>query len=175
MNIFSSNQKSYLGVDIGTSGVKIVEIKKENNQPKLFSYGFSETISVDSEKTGPKEINDIAKLVNAIHKKAGMVSRVAVSALPTFSVFTSILTLTNVDRRDMASAVNWEAKKVIPLPLEEMVLDWVEIDENNNGKKGDNKNNENQGNAKKVNRVLLTGASRSLVERYISIFKIAHK
>lgn len=33
--------KSYLGVDLGAGGVKIVELKKEKNRPVLFTYGFT--------------------------------------------------------------------------------------------------------------------------------------
>jgi type IV pilus assembly protein PilM len=71
-----------------------------------------------------------------------------------------VLNLTNVTKKDIAAAVHWEAKKVIPLPLEDMILDWKQIDES-----GDK--------AKKNMRVLLTGAPRSLVKKYIEIFKSA--
>lgn len=33
--------KSYLGVDIGAGGAKIVELKKEKNRPVLFTYGLT--------------------------------------------------------------------------------------------------------------------------------------
>ncbi len=162
MGLFSMGSGNhYLGIDIGTSGIKIVELKKEANQAKLFSYGFSERVE-NNDLNPQKDAKETAKLINEIHKRSGMSSRIAVSALPTFSVFTSIITLTNVDKKDLASAINWEAKKVIPLPLEEMVLDWVEIE--NSAVAEENKN---------INKVLLTGASRTLVEKYIQIFKEA--
>ncbi len=33
--------KSYLGIDLGAGGVKLVELKKEKNRPVLFTYGFT--------------------------------------------------------------------------------------------------------------------------------------
>ena len=33
--------KSYLGVDLGAGGVKIVELRREKNRPVLFTYGFT--------------------------------------------------------------------------------------------------------------------------------------
>jgi len=158
MGIFSS-VSSCLGIDIGTSSIKIVELAKEGGKVKLASYGFTE--NQNGKLTGDWQANPkkTAKAINKVIKEAGMGSRSAVSALPTFSVFSSILSLTNVDKKDLASAVHWEAKKVIPIPLEEMILDWKKIEDETLGK----------GNSK----ILLTGAPRSLVKRYIDIFKEA--
>ena len=46
-------------------------------------------------------------------------------------VFSSIINLSNVDKKNLAEVVNEEAKKVIPLPLEEMILDWKIIPDQN--------------------------------------------
>ncbi len=160
MGLFAG-QKSYIGVDIGTSGVKMVELAKSNKNISLITYGFSEPADYELSNNWQTDIREVAKVLNEIIKRAGIVSRSAVAALPTFSVFSSILNL-NVEKKDLASAVNWEAKKVIPLPLEEMSIDWVKI----SGREEDKKH-------KKQARVLLTAAPRSLVERYINIFKLA--
>lgn len=154
MSLFSSNN-SYLGIDIGTSSVKIVELKKERADVKLMTYGFSESLRAAEQF----DINQTARIINQICEKAGANSRSAVAALPTFSVFSSIINLTGVGKKDIPSAVQWEAKKVIPLPLEEMILDWKKIE--TGGK--------NNGNVK----ILLTSAPKSLVKKYIDIFKAA--
>lgn len=41
MGLFSSKPKSYLGVDVGAGGIKIVELKSEKNRPVLFTYGLT--------------------------------------------------------------------------------------------------------------------------------------
>lgn len=146
-----------MGIDIGSSSIKIVELKNEDGQVKLLTYGFSENLD-DLDKKEPAEIGAI---INKICQQAGVFSRRAVSALPTFSVFSSIINLSGVSKKDLSSAINWEAKKVIPLPLEEMILDWKKIDDvNGSGDKGNTK-------------ILLTGAPRTLVKKYIEIFKSA--
>ncbi len=50
-----------------------------------------------------------------------------------------------------------EAKKVIPLPLQDIVLDWQKIETGTTGS----------------NTILLTGAPKALIQNYISIFKSA--
>lgn len=126
MSIFSSSpssSQSFLGIDIGSASVKIVELKKEAGQAKLLTYGFSENKQI-TQMDWQNNISYIAGIINRVYNEAGATSKTAVSALPTFAVFSSILNLSNVNKKDMDSAVHWEAKKVIPLPLEEMILDW---------------------------------------------------
>lgn len=158
MSLLSSNT-SFLGLDIGSTSIKIVEFKKENKQVKLLTYGFSENLSAVAAGWN-NNVEYAAKIINKICEEAGIIGRSAVSALPTFSVFSSVLNLSNISKNDISSAVHWEAKKVIPLPLEEMILDWKPIE----NEEGQDKNNI---------RVLLTGAPRTLVKKYIDIFKAA--
>ena len=158
MSLFSS-AACCLGIDIGTSSIKIVELAKEGGKVKLASYGFTESQNGQLSGNWQTSTKKTALAINKILNDAGMGGRAAVSALPTFSVFSSILNLNNVDKKDLPSAVHWEAKKVIPIPLEEMILDWKKIDDDTLSK----------GNMK----ILLTGAPRSLVKRYIEIFKLA--
>lgn len=156
MGLFFSSE-SCLGIDIGSSSVKIVELKNEGGKAKLLTYGFSENLD-DLDRKDPEEI---AAIINKICQQAGAVSRKAISALPTFSVFSSIINLSGVGKKDLASAVNWEARKVIPLPLEEMILDWKKIT-----------GAEETGDKTGI-KVLLTGAPRTLVKKYVEIFKSA--
>ncbi len=158
MSLFSK-PAGCLGVDIGTSSIKIVELIKDGDKNKLASYGFCENTAGKLTSDWQNNVKKTAKAINKIILEAGMSSRRVVSALPTYSVFSSVLTLVNVDKKDLASAVHWEAKKVIPIPLEEMILDWKKIEDPSLEK----------GNVK----VLLTGAPRTLVKRYIEIFKEA--
>lgn len=158
MSVFNTSD-SFLGVDIGSTSIKIVELQKENGQPKLLSYGFSENINTESARW-QKNNKLIAEIIRKICKKSSINGGSSVSALPTFSVFSSVLNLAKVNKKEIASAVHWEAKKVIPLPLEEMILDWKEIKDDSSDKKNV--------------RVLLTGAPQSLVKKHIEIFKKAH-
>ena len=164
MGLFSSSTNSFLGVDIGTSSIKIVELAKEKGQARIVTYGFSDNMEAKGEDW-QSDIKYVARAINKIREKAKVKSNRAVTALPTFSVFSSIINLSNVTQKDISSAVYWEAKKVIPLPLDEMILDWKKIDEKGNEDKKEKAN--------KNIKVLLTGAPRTLVKKYIETFKEA--
>ena len=156
---------SYIGIDIGSTSIKLVELKKVSGRAKLVTYGFSESKQAKQIEwqNNPKLA---AAVINKILSDAEAQSRSAISALPTFSVFSSVLNLSNVDKKDIAGAVHWEAKKVIPLPLEDMILDWKKIEDSQDAPK------EAAGKGRNI-RILLTGAPKTLVKKYIDIFKTA--
>lgn len=195
MSLFHHNQ-SYLGVDIGSASIKIVELKSEKGRPRLMTYGYVEeetnVVKSDSRETQEFIIAAIQKILN----EARMVSRKAVAALPSFAVFSSVITLPAMSSKELVNAVKWEAKKFVPMPLEEMVLDWKVL--KNEGEKdsrvpkflakkesvkdeqpksdaspagGEPEHKKDEHRAVKV---LLTAAPRSLVERTVGIFKQAH-
>jgi type IV pilus assembly protein PilM len=156
MGLFSSNN-NFLGIDIGTSSIKMVELGEKGNKMSLISYGYSESLKEGGfdEQLGDPEY--AAKLIDKIYRDMGASAEKAVATLPTFSVFSSIINLHNVDRKSLGQAVEWEAKKFIPLPLEEMILDWKII----------NSPNESKGDLN----VFLTGSPKKLVKKYVDIFR----
>lgn len=148
--------ESFLGVDIGSTSIKIVELSRVGGNIKLSNYGFSELRDPQS-IDWQNNIDLAAQLINNIRETSRMSAVSAVSALPTFAVFSSVLNLSNVQKKDIDSAVHWEAKKVIPLPLEEMILDWKVVDDKDPANI----------------RLLLTGAPKSLVKQYVQVFRKA--
>lgn len=162
MGIFSSSSTDniFLGIDIGDSSLKIVELRKKNKKVYLSNYGFSEDIS-NVKLINEKDIQYLIKVIDKVKRDIGIIGKQATASLPTFSVFSSIINIHNIDKKNIAERINTEAKKVIPLPLSEMVLDWKIIPSKSDEKK-DNV------------RVFLTGSPKKLVQKYIDIFKGAN-
>jgi type IV pilus assembly protein PilM len=156
-----SGDNLFLGIDIGDSSLKMVELRKKSRKIYLSNYAFSENVS-EINFTKIDDVSYLAKAINKVRNEAGITATKVTASLPTFAVFSSIISLSNVDKKGIALAVNEEAKKVIPLPLEEMILDWKIIPDAN-GK------TPTKGNM----RVFLTGSPKKLVRKYIDVFKQA--
>lgn len=151
----------FLGIDIGDSSLKMVELRRKNRQIQLVNYAFSENVSeVNFMKID--DINYLASAINKVKSEAGITGRKVTASLPTFAVFSSIINVVSIDKKTLAAAVNEEAKKVIPLPLEEMTLDWKVVPDAS-GKIP------TKGNLQ----IFLTGSPKKLVRKYIEIFKAA--
>lgn len=131
MGLFSSNY-NYLGVNLGASSIKLVELANEKGVPKLVTYGFTDqsvNIIMDDSK---EAINKTADILRQLCKEAKITSNKVITALPTFSVFSSVISMPQMKKKDLDSAVKWEAKKIIPMPIDEISLDWHILNEDKN-------------------------------------------
>ena len=157
--------KSFLGVDLGATSIKIVELKEEAGRPRLLTYGYTEQSVGYPEKEFTETPERAIDLIKKISIKARTVSKQAVAALPSASVFSSVINIPAAPGKDLAEAVRWEAKKIIPLPLEEMILDWKVLNPEAVAGVGA------PAAPQKTTRVLLTAAAKNLVKKYLDIFK----
>ncbi|MFH1226181.1 MAG: pilus assembly protein PilM [bacterium] len=178
MGIFNSTQKSYLGIDLGAVSTKVVELGNEKGRPRLVTYGFVEEAVDLARNDSPEAKEKIIAFLKEICKKAGVKTNKAIAALPTFSVFSSIVSLPRVAKKDLPSTIRWEAKKVIPMPLEEMILDWKILPET---EPVSNLPADRQAgpvverviktkNGSQYLKVLLTGAPKNLVKKFMEVF-----
>jgi type IV pilus assembly protein PilM len=161
MGLFSKSENSFLGVDIGDSSLKMVELQKKGKKIYLTNYAFSENVN-DVKFTKIDDVAYLGKAIDKVRTESKIVAKRATASLPTFAVFSSIITLSGVDKKNLTETVLEEAKKVIPLPLEEMKIDFKVIPDDTKG-------------AVKSNvRVFLTCSPRKIVRKYIDVFKQAN-
>jgi type IV pilus assembly protein PilM len=154
---------SFVGVDIGTASIKLVELAIASTGPRLLTYGLIE-LEKPVQKTGGGD-NDIVitAAIKQIMAEAKARSKQVVSSLPGFAVFTSLIDLPKMTERELREAIKYEAKRYVPISLENMVLDWKVVRQEEITTK------EGLGTTKM--QVLLTAAPKSLVNRYVKIFK----
>jgi len=171
---FFHHTPAYVGIDFGSGGIKLVELIKEHGKPRLVTYGLAEVernIARDESAEGRART---VTLLRDLIKQTKMTAKQVVASIPDFSVFTEIVRLPVMPDNDMRQAVLWEAKKIIPVPLEEVNIDWQVIGEE------ETKNVEAKPQdaaapaaAEKIisRRVLLTAAPKKVVSRYVEILK----
>jgi type IV pilus assembly protein PilM len=175
MGLFGPKKQSYLGVDLGAGGIKLVELQNEKGRARLHTYGFTERLP-DAQPVNlvdaPKETAD---LLRKIVQKAKTSTMRAIAGLPIASVFSSVITVPKGNEKELREAIQWQAKKLIPVPLEEMVLDFKPIVAPGGDKakaKPADKAEEKKDEQKTV-QVLITGASKSMVQKYVTVYKQA--
>jgi len=161
MGLFSrkNTKQSYIGVDIGAAGIKMVELLNEKGRARLTTYAYAELPAMSIERAFTDEAPLVASFMKKMLAEGKFTTKHVVTALPISSVFSSIISVPAATEKELKDAVQWQAKKLIPVPLEEISLDSKMID-SGAGEGG-----------KKVTRVLLTGAPKNLVTRYIDLMK----
>lgn len=171
--------ENYLGVDIGSSSLKVVELHNEKGRPKLVTYGYIERPSRLLKFNNPEAKQYIANTLKQVVAKAKVTTNNVVAALPSYTVFSSIITLPEMNKKELDAAVQWEAKKFVPMPIEKMILDWKLLEDDAGLMDTASQTSATEAAAqitsqpRKYNKILLTAAPADLVNQYIDIFKLA--
>ena len=129
---FNQDDVSALGIDIGSSAIKIVQLKKKNGQAVLETYGelalgpyaglgVGQAVVLASDKLA-QALTDLMKEkeVNITTKKCGI-------SIPFASSLMSVIEMPDVSAKQLAVMVPLEARKYIPVPVSEVMLDWSVI------------------------------------------------
>ncbi len=175
MSLFSSNPPSYLGIDLGLGGVKIVELRNNKGRAQLLTYGFAEEEAEVRQEEYFSNTEKLAITIKKICDQANTTSKQVIASLPTYTVFDSIITLPFMSQKDLKPAIEAEAKKLLSRPLEEMVLYWNILNEDE-AEKESTSAEATAGKdvivSKKTKylKILLTAAPKDFVNRYVEIF-----
>ncbi len=120
-----------VGIDIGSSAIKIVEIKKKGGKAVLETYG-----SISLGPYGDTEIGRITnltedKIIEALKevlKQSGTTTPSSALSIPVQSSLIFTLELpTEINEGDMDTIVTTEARKYIPVPITEVSVDYFPL------------------------------------------------
>lgn len=177
MGLFGYRQpKSFSGVDIGASSIKVVEFEAKKGRPMLMTYGYAEIPVEEAGESLFDQPKRTGELLARVCKEAGTKSTSVMAALPTSHVFATILSLPDgKDARAKQVAVDAEIRKLAPLPLTEMIIQTTYLDEEKKEKKGGKmeKVTEVDKVKQKQFRAMVTGSAKTFIQKYIEIFKAA--
>lgn len=169
LNPFKKNPKRILGIDIGTSSIKVVEVSQKNKKKILENYGEIDTLSFNETllENTKAEISQIlfsnqqtAEAISILLKETGIQTNKVNFSIPDFYSFFINFDLPPMSEKEISEAVKYEAKNYIPLSLSEVTLDWIII---NNNK--DKKNNSLK--------VLVNAIPNNIINQYQEIATMA--
>lgn len=164
--------RSLLGIDIGTSSVKVAEIAGNAKEATLLSYGELRSYGYLTRLREPLQSSaltmlesDVAEMIRNILEVSGARSRRASVGIPLFSSFFTTLELPPMTQQELQEAIPYQAQQIVPIPVSEVILDWEII-----GRIG---GTQGGGQAREKLLVLLVAVPREVVDRYVRIAKLA--
>ena len=163
--LFTAKPKGRLGIDVGSSAIKLVEISSAIQPLSLETYGLASlgeealsesrslTAAIESIRQGGGDDAGGGKTDNhgEIIFKAGLPSNSILGAfsdreisqiikellirsrakarrvcfsLPAFTTFFTVIELPPMKEKEIHAAIPYEAAKYVPIPLDEVFLDW---------------------------------------------------
>jgi len=151
---------SILGLDIGSHNVKLVEFAKDKTGVTLLAAGSMPTPPKSASSNLDIDQQALAHLIRELIKNTGAKANEVNISLPESQVFTRVIEMPALSNRELTSAIRWESEQYIPLPLDQVNLDFSILSD---GKES--------GNGKI--KVLLVAAPKALTERYMQILELA--
>lgn len=107
--------RSSIGLDIGASTIKIVELKRVGGKVQLVRAGMLKT---------PGDLVEQKKVISKLLSDFGVRKKALSVAIPGQSAYIRYITLPPLDASRIEQMMEYEAKQQIPVPLEEVVWDY---------------------------------------------------
>ncbi len=128
----SKGDSSVIGIDIGASSAKVVQLRSAHGAAVLETYGeialgpygnepIGKAVKLSPEKAA-EALLDLMREANVTAKTGGI-------SIPFSSSLISILDLPKVEPEQLKRMIPIEARKYIPMQVSEVMLDWYVIPE----------------------------------------------
>ncbi|MEK9182213.1 MAG: type IV pilus assembly protein PilM [Patescibacteria group bacterium] len=129
---FSKSGGSALGIDIGSSSIKLIQLKKKGGKAVLETYGeislgpyagfeIGRSTSLNADKIA-EALRDLIGEANATTKACGM-------SIPISSSLITFIRLPRSAEKQLKTVIPMEARKYIPVPISEVSLNWWVVPE----------------------------------------------
>ncbi|MBI5005127.1 MAG: pilus assembly protein PilM, partial [Candidatus Lloydbacteria bacterium] len=129
VHLFGGDEKgeSAVGIDIGSAFIKVVQLKNKGGKAILETYGeialgpyaggeVGQATNLPAEK--------IAEALADLFREAGVTTRNAALSISLKSSLLSLIAIPTADGKKLNEIVPIEARKYIPVPINEVTLDW---------------------------------------------------
>lgn len=163
-----------LGIDIGSSSIKVVTIEKVEEKVILRNYGEIAlgprgNFSVGQSTSLPPE--KIAVALKDLLKEAGIVAHHTLIAIPFSASLLTVAEFPDVEEKELESMIPLEARRYIPVPISEVSLDWWVLPKRNQVTKEANSNDSaSDTNAQKQKvEVIVAAIQNEVIKKYESI------
>ncbi|HSH18720.1 MAG TPA: type IV pilus assembly protein PilM [Candidatus Saccharimonadales bacterium] len=122
--------KPVFGFDIGHGSLKVMQIERVGKRARVVGYGTA-SFEADAIKDGIiTNPTAIAKATKELFKKrliGDITTNRTVVAIPSYRTFSRLITLPPMNGKELKEAVELEAEQYIPMPLEELYLDYTVV------------------------------------------------
>jgi len=125
MSVYTNN---FFGLDIGFTGIRLVQLYRRKNSFDLIAAGsLPNNIDLYTTDDPQKRAKLIATIQQLVRETAVKTHFVAL-ALPERQVHTHFLEFPLMPSEKIEQTIRWEAESLIPIPLEDVEMDWTVID-----------------------------------------------
>lgn len=128
INRLLNPKPSAIGVEIGTSMIKVVDLRA--GSPPSLQHAVMIPTPIGSMQDGlVVEPQTVATELKNLLQEHNIKARHAVTAVPNQSAVTRNIMVPKMARKDLMDVIPWEAERYIPYPIDEVNLDFDLLDD----------------------------------------------
>lgn len=131
-SFFPKKGESVLGIDIGSSSIKLVQLKKKGGKAVLETYGeislgpyagfeIGRSTNLNSDKVA-EALRDLIGEANVTTNSCGL-------SIPVSASLITFIKLPQTAEKQLQTVIPMEARKYIPVPISEVSLNWWVVPE----------------------------------------------
>ena len=126
--MFFSKSKNVVGLDIGSSAIKLVELKEKKG-------GTYQLLKMGVERLSPEAIVDgsimdssmVVETISRLNSEKGVKNSNYATSLSGHSVIIKKISLPAMSPDELAESIQWEAEQYIPFDINDVNLDYVPL------------------------------------------------
>ncbi len=122
MSILNGKIGDFFGLDIGTSGIRLVKIAHPSNALQAYAYmPLDIKIAISDSKSDQQKL---AQSVKTLVAKSGIRTKNVAVGLPSQRVFTAVVDIERLNNDELSKTIRLQADSLIPTPIAESKIDW---------------------------------------------------
>ncbi len=152
-----SGVSDFFGLDLGTTAVRVVELRGGGPTKQLFKYASAPINSAIAASDADNDQHKVAQVIHDLITTSQISTRNVAVGIPSYKVFTTVVDIDRLSPNDLAKTIRLQADSLIPTPLSESKIDWAVI--------GDSPKD------KSKQEVLLTSVTNEYIEKQLDILE----
>lgn len=129
-----SGNTDFFGLDIGTSSIRLVELRGSPPLKTLVRYAHVPVELRVSQSDSKTDQDKLAQLVKKLVEDSKVTSRNVAVGVPSNRVFTTVVDVDRMNPHDLAKSIKFQAGSMIPTPIDSSKVDWAIIGDSPNDK-----------------------------------------
>ncbi len=131
MNIVFFSSKKVVGLDIGSSSIKIAELEVGRQGAKLLTFGIVPTPAGAMSYGDIHDIDSLSRVVRQLISDYKIKRKSAAVGLAGTAAIVKKITIPRIDHKLLKDQVRWEAEQYIPFDVNSISLDYHLIENTN--------------------------------------------
>lgn len=124
-----SGVSSFFGLDIGTTGIRLVELRGNDATRSLVKYAYVPVEAKLTQSDSKVDQQKLAQILQNLVEEARPSTKNVAVGLPSNKVFTTVVDFDQLPQAELAKAIQYQADSLIPTPPAESKIDWSVIGE----------------------------------------------